>query len=259
MIRLLLIALLLLPPLRARATDATTYGWRQHPGASLPLQATFTDSTGRNVSLASLIQGRPVILDLGYFHCPSLCGVVRNDLLHAIRGSKLISGRDFDLIALSIDPQETPRDAAEARQADMRQSGQSGRGWHYLTGTAAEIAAVTKTAGFRDKFDSSVKQFLHPTGLVITSGAGIISSYLLGVGFQSGDLRSAILRARSGGIAKAALPVLLLCFHFDSVTGRYTLEIFKVLRLAGYLTVVTLAMLLWVLHRKERQKKEHRG
>ena len=48
------------------------------------------------------------------------------------------------------------------------------------------------------------------------------------------------------------MPLLLICFHFDAGTGRYSLEILKVLRLAAILTVLTLAGLLLVLHRRER-------
>jgi protein SCO1/2 len=44
--------------------------------------------------------------------------------------------------------------------------------------------------------------------------------------------------------------VLLLCFHFDATTGRYTLAIEKVLRLMGLLTVATLGGLMILLHRR---------
>jgi protein SCO1/2 len=72
---------------------------------------------------------------------------------------------------------------------------------------------------------------------------------LLGAGFTGGDLRAAVLRAGDGGIAQAALPILLVCFHFDSTTGRYTLAIVKLLRLLGILTIVVIGGLLIVLNR----------
>jgi protein SCO1/2 len=56
-----------------------------------------------------------------------------------------------------------------------------------------------------------------------------------------------VIRARAGGIARAALPILLLCFHFDSSTGRYTLAVTKILRLMGLLTVALIATLVLVL------------
>ncbi|MBV9812333.1 MAG: hypothetical protein JO326_06250, partial [Acetobacteraceae bacterium] len=114
------------------------------------------------------------------------------------------------------------------------------------------IAAVTRSVGFHAEWDARIQQWMHPTGLVILTDTGAISSYLLGVGYSGGDLRTAVIRARSGGIAKAALPVLLLCFHFDAATGRYTLAVMKLLRLFAVLTVLTLVALFLVLSRSRR-------
>ena len=70
--------------------------------------------------------------------------------------------------------------------------------------------------------------------------------------YAPGALRAAVERARAG-VSAFAQPVLLLCFHFDATTGRYTLATLKVLRLAGALTVLTIGGTLWVAHRRGRQ------
>ena len=226
------------------------FAWRMHPGAVVPFGTQLRDEAGRPVTLGEAAGGLPVILDLGYYHCPTLCGVVREDLLAALKTSGLVGGRDYALVSLSIDPAETPADAAAAKAADLAQSPfADGTGWHYLTGP---MQAVGDAVGFRDRYDEQLKQFLHPTGIVVLTKAGVVSGYLLGVGYHGGDLRAAVLRAGEGGIARAALPVLLLCFHFDASTGRYTLEIVKVLQLMGGLTVLTIGGLVYVLHRKRR-------
>ncbi len=245
-------ACLLLLAGAARAETAADFAWVQHPGASVPLLAPLRDEDGRTTTLATALGGAPVILDLGYFHCPSLCGVVRSDVFAAWRASGLRPGQDVALVSLSIDPAETPQDAARAKQADLAQAPfVRAADMHYLTGPADSLAAIEAAVGFRSRYDAGFKQFLHPAGVVVLTPAGVISSYLLGVGYNGGDLRAAVLRAGSGGIAEAALPILLLCFHFDSTTGRYTLAIEKVLRLAAGLTVVTIAGLLIALHRRK--------
>jgi protein SCO1/2 len=234
----------------ATTNDAAALGWRPAPGVQVPLDTVLRDETGRAVSLHRIFGGAPVILDLGYFHCPSLCGVVRADLLRALQGSGLIEGRDYSLLSLSIDPAEMPDDAAHAKQADLAQSPfASGADWHYMTGTADAVGRIANAVGFRDRYDSRFRQFLHPTGLVVLTRAGMVSGYLLGVGYTAGDLRAAVMRARDGGVARDALPILLLCFHFDPSTGRYTLAIEKLLRLTGLFTVLTLGGTLLVLHR----------
>ena len=138
-----------------------------------------------------------------------------------------------------------------ARQADLAQAPFVGAAdLHYLTGPPASLAAIEAALGFRARYDAAFKQFLHPAGLAVLTPSGAVSSYLLGVGYTGGDLRAAVLRAGHGGVAQAALPILLLCFHFDSTTGRYTLAVEKVLRLGAGVTVLTIAGLLAVLHRR---------
>lgn len=249
---LLTASLLLSAAAPAAPEDAAAFAWQMHRGATVPTTAIVHDESGQPLQLSAAFAGKPVILDLGYFHCPTLCGIVRADLLAALKTSGLVDGVDYQLVALSIDPAETTQDAATAKAADMAQAPfASGAGWHYATGAAADIAAIAEAVGFRFRYDPSFKQYLHPAGVVVLTKEGVISGYLQGVGYSGGDLRAAVLRAGAGGIAQASLPILLLCFHFDSTTGRYTLAIEKVLRLTGALTVLTIAGLLFALHRKK--------
>jgi protein SCO1/2 len=251
MIRLLVLLLALASPAVA-AEDLASFAFEQRPGAMLPRGARFLDEAGRSVTLQGS-DTRPIILALGYFNCPNLCGVVRDDLFNALAHSGLRTPADYDLVALSIDPDERPADATRAKADDLTRYPTPGAatGWHFLTGRSADVAAVEQAVGFRAKFDPALKQFLHPAGLVILTPAGAVSSYLLGVGYEPGDLRAGVARAASGEIGQVASPILLLCFHYDAATGRYTLAIMKILRLAAGLTVVTLLGALLLAHRSK--------
>lgn len=242
-------------PLRAAESPAD-FGFLQHPGADMPGNTQFVAASGQALALRDLFGKVPVILDLGYFHCTTLCSVVRDDLLHALQASGLRAGADYELAALSIDPAETPADAAEARQADLARYHLPGAdsALHYLVAQAQAIRAVTEAVGFRSRFDPRFKQFLHPAGLVILTPSGTVSSYLLGLGYKPGDVRAAVLRAGQFGIAKASLPVLLLCFHYDPGTGRYTLAVLRLLSVMAGITVAMLGALLLLLHRRDRAR-----
>jgi protein SCO1 len=235
--------------------DLRDFAYQQKPGAQLPSGETFRDATGREVRIADLLRGKPAILALGYFSCPNLCGVVRADLYNALAQTGMIAGRDYTLIALSIDPAETSSDAAKAKAADTAQYPLPGaaQNWHFLTGAAADVRAVSDAVGFRDRFDSRLKQFLHPAGIVFVTPGGVVSSYLLGVGYAAQDVRLGVTRASTGSIAARALPVLLLCFHFDPTTGRYTLAILKLLKLGAGLTVLVIGGTLFLAFRRERR------
>jgi protein SCO1/2 len=237
----------------AAVNDRTSLAWVQHPGAMLPPDTRVTDADGRAGRLGDVFGRVPVILDLDYYHCPSLCGVVRADVINALANSGLASGRDYRFLSLSIDPRETPADAAAARKTDLAQASFADpASWRYVVATAAGIDTVADIVGFRDRYDAVLKQFIHPAGVVVLTKAGRVSSYLLGVGYSAGDMRAAVLRAGDGGIAQAALPILLLCFHFDPNTGRYTLAIVKLLKLLAAITIVTIGGLLFLLSRRSR-------
>jgi protein SCO1/2 len=248
-----LIFVALFVPVAAHAYNPADFAFTQKQGSQVPVGLHFTDPAGRTAGLATFMAGKPTILALGYFHCPNLCGVVRDDLLHALSHSGLTAPQDYTLLVLSIDPTETPTDAENAEKQDLARYPIAGarQGWHYLTGSADDIRQVEQAVGYHAQYDAALKQFLHPTGLVFLSPTGSVSGYVLGVGYQAGDVRTAVQRAAAGQAARA-LPILLLCFHFDPTTGRYTLAILKLLQLGGALTVVSVGGLLFLAHRKRR-------
>lgn len=244
MIRLLLTMLLLAPAAWAGPPDTAGIEYVQRQGSSLPLGAAFVEADGRPVVLRDLLTG-PTILLLGYFHCPSLCGITRSDTLAGLAASGLVPGRDYTLIDVSIDPAETPVHAAAA----LAENQPAPAAWHFLTGQPGAISALTKSVGFHSRYDDALQQFLHPAGLVFVTPAGTVSGYLLGVGYTPSDLRAGVLRARDGGYA-AASPILLLCLHFDPTTGRYSLEVMKLMRLAAIFTVLVIGTTLVFAHRR---------
>lgn len=254
--RFLIILLLAAPRFAAAAPapDLSGLAYQQRPGAMLPLQDMFRDDTGRTVRLADVFKGRPLILALGYFRCPNLCSVVRADLFRALMASGMIAGRDYSLTLLSIDPAETSATAASVKAEELQRYPAPGaaQNWHFLTGAADAVQAVTDSIGFGDRFDPELKQFMHPVGIVFATPSGIVSSYLLGVGYAPTDVRLGVTRAESGGIAAAALPVLLLCYNYDATTGRYTLAIMKLLRLAAAITVLAVGGTLFLAFRREK-------
>ena len=248
---LLLLAMLL--PGQAIAEDMSALAWEQKPGAPLPMDAPLRDQSGQATTLRQVAGGLPLVLAPGYFRCPNLCGVVRDDLFSALSRSGLRPGRDYAVAVLSIDPAEQPTDAATARSGalDRYGGGADPAAWRFLTGPADSVAAIQTAAGFRARYDGALQQFLHPAGLALATPDGRVSGYVLGVGYTPGDLEAAIARAK-GGLSALAQPVLLLCFHFDPQTGRYTLAVTKLVRLAAALTVLALGGTLYLAHRRGR-------
>jgi protein SCO1/2 len=254
MIAIVLLVLALLCPHRGMANALSGFAYDQRLGNQVPLATGFIDAQGDRVSLGQAIGHRPTILAVGYFHCPNLCGLVRNDLMNAL--SRMGDDRPYSLVVLSIDPSETPQDARAARSADTAgfDHPDETADWHYLTGSAADIAAATQAVGFKSRYDAKFKQFLHPAGLVFLTGSGTVSSYLLGLGYQPRDVGLGITRAGNGVTARA-LPILLLCFHYDPTTGRYSLAIIRILQLGAALTILAVGGTIMLALRRERHPR----
>lgn len=231
-------------------TDFSDLGFAQHPGAQVPLGTEFRDEQNRPVRLGQYFRGQPVVLVLEYLHCPNLCGFVLGNLAQALQAVPQKIGRDYGVVALSIDPHETPADAraAHAKYAPRFAATQS---WHFLTGTAADIKAVADAVGFRYRYDPSIQQYAHPAGLTILSPNGRVSRYILGLDYLPLDLRLGLTEASADQVSSPAAQILLLCYCYDPQTGRYSLAVSRLLQGAGLLTVLAIAYPLYRALRHE--------
>ncbi|CCJ08145.1 Electron transport protein SCO1/SenC [Methylocystis sp. SC2] len=189
---------------------------------------------------------------LGYFHCDKLCGVTRPALLRAARKAGLSAGSDYVFIAISIDPTETADAARQAREIEFDAASPIGasEGIHYLTGTAENIRAVAEAVGFSYRSGARSQSFVHPIGAAIITAHGVVSNYLSGIGSSHEEVRGAIEAAATQNVAPRASPALLLCFDFDSTTGRYTFAIMKFLRIGAVGMALALAAMIYREFRK---------
>ena len=165
----------------------------------------FRDETGKQIRLGDYFGKRPSVLILGYFGCPMLCTLVLNGAVSSFQDLKWTAGENFDVIYVSIDPNETPQLAAEKKKAYVRSYGRGkADGWHFLTGDKNAIQKLADEVGFHFAWDPAIKQFAHPSGLVILTPDGKVSHYIFGVTYSAEDLNSAL---RDAGANKTGSPV----------------------------------------------------
>ena len=157
----------------------------------LPLDVEFTDEHGRAVKIGDYFGKRPVVLAFVYYGCPMLCLQSLSSLAATLGVMSENPGDDFEVVSVSIDPRETPALALEKKAHYVERSGKPSiaQGWHYLTGTEANIQRLTKAAGFRYAWDASLQQYAHPAGIVIATPQGKVSRYLFGIDYGPRDLR----------------------------------------------------------------------
>jgi protein SCO1/2 len=242
------------PPPPATPGVLQEIGFDQHLGEAAPLDLVFTDETGRAVKLADYFGQKPVVLSLVYYRCPMLCTISLNGLAGALEVLSFVPGQEFEVVTVSFDPSETPVLAAAKKKAYLARykRPEAHAGWHFLTGPKASVEALTKAVGFRYVWDAATKQFAHPAGIVVLTPEGRISRYLFGVEYAPKDLRLALVDAAGGRIGNLADQLLLLCYQYDPMTGRYSARVFSILRVLGALTVLGLVGFIFTATRKRR-------
>jgi protein SCO1/2 len=269
---LILISILLyasLPAFKARAAHLHDDQPPQEPiqevdfeqklNQQLPLQLAFKDEQGENIRLTRYFHDKPVVLMFAYYECPMLCTLALNDLTQVLKQLKFDVGDQFEVLTVSIDSGETPQLAAEKKAAYLQEYGRPGAedGWHFLTGSENSIQQLTQAAGFRFQYDAELDQYAHPTGIILLTPEGKISRYLLGIDYSENDLRLGLVDASARKIGTPVDQFFLLCYHYDPVTGKYSLVINNVLRLAALATTLLLGGLLLFLHKSSHLETQH--
>jgi protein SCO1 len=230
-------------------------GIEQKLGTQLPLETTFRDQTGAPVSLQHYLSKKPAVLVFSYFDCPMLCPLVLEGLVRSLKPLSLEAGGDFDVFVVSIDEQDSPKTAREKQREILSRYGRnsSGAGWHFLTGEKSAIQEVTRSAGFTYAWDEASKQYVHASGIFILTPQAEIARVLYGIDYAPRDIRLALVEAGDGTIGSAVDQLLLYCYHYNPLTGKYGFVIMGVLRLAGVSTVLAMATFIITSLRRERR------
>jgi protein SCO1/2 len=216
---------------------------RPQPGSQVPLDATFLDETGEPVEFGRYCGAKPVVLVLAQFLCPRLCNEVLNDLTKALRGvSPFSAGRDFQIVVVSFDTREKHGLAAAKKRSYVEEYSRPGAeaGWHFLTGDQDAIDRLKDAVGFRTIYDAKNDQFAHDSAVIVLTPGGKVSRYLFGLGYNPRDLRLALVESSEGKVGSVIDHVLLMCFHYDPATGKYSAAVLSIVRAGGVLTLLGL-------------------
>ena len=233
----------------------------QRLNQQIPLNLVFRDEQGASVQLKKYFGSKPVVLVLAYYQCPMLCPMVFDGVIRATRALSFSAGNQYQVVAVSFNPAETPALAAEKKSEYLRKYHRPGgeEGCHFLTGVDASIRPLAEAVGFHYRYDPATKQYAHATAIMVVTPTGRLSRYLYGVEFSARDLRLALIEASHNRIGSLADKVLLFCCRYDPATGKYGLVIMRVIQLAGGMTVLALGsfigLMLWREKHQARERK----
>ncbi len=230
-------------------------GIAQKLGSRVPLDLMFHDEQGDVVRLREYFgKGKPVLLNFVYYTCPMLCPMTLEGMSSSLTELKFDVGKEFEIVTVSIDPRDKPSRAAELKDKHVKHYGRlsAANGWHFLTGNDTAIHRLADSVGFQYAYDGTRNQFAHGAALLILTPDGRTSRYLYGFEYKARDLRLAIVEASGGKIGSATDQFLLLCYHYDPATGKYSRNAMNFVRAGSITTLALLASFIVVMIRRER-------
>ena len=114
---------------------------------------------------------------------------------------------------------------------------------------------MTDAVGFH--FVKRGEDYDHPLGLVILSGQGKVTRYILGTNFMPSDITLSLMEASKGGLQPTIARVVRACFSFDPKSHRL---VFKTLQVSATVILALLAVFIAFLVKAtiSRRPKGHR-
>ena len=236
-------------------------GIEQRLGQPLPMAAIFTDETGRTGPLSSWFSNKPVVMAEVYYQCAMMCPQVQHGLATGLAQTTLKPGSDYQVLIVSIDTMDKPTNAVDEKKTFLSEAGWTNEpadvnAVHFLTADQPSIDAITGASGFHyvrvPGPDGKMDQFAHSSVIMFATPDGRMSRYLSGIDYPARDLRMALLQAGEKKISNPVDLLILYCCNYSPAVGRYSVSIIRILGIAGMITLVIVAGMIYLLTRKPK-------
>lgn len=255
------------PPKEIRGLELT-----DRRGQRVPLDLPLVNEQGKTVTLGSFFNqlspdgkaAKPVIIVMAYYRCPMLCPLVINTLSRTLGEVEFTVGKDFNVVVVSFDPRDQPKDAEVFKQTTLLAYGRAdtkedaaavASGWNFTIASPENARTLGDALGFPYRYLPETGEYSHGASLFVLTPGGIISRFLAGIQYPAKDVRLSLVDASGGKVGGLFDIITLWCYHFDPNAGAYSLQAMRVMRIGGGASAVLLLGLLGVLWRSEVKKK----
>lgn len=245
------------PPLAEVGVD-------ERVGARLPLDLRFVSSTGQSVRLGDVVgNGKPTLLVLAYNRCAMLCSLVLRSVSGFVDESSWVPGERYAVVAVGINPRESPHEAARTQASVLSRAGYAGerQRWPFLIGDAASITTLADRLGFKYAWDPRSEQYAHPAVVFAIAPDGRIAQYFYGLNLDTKEVEAALASgvdsnasyASTTQIASHIKASILSCFRFETVSNLYGAAVQNGFRIGALAVFLTLLGFVTFLFKRERR------
>jgi len=142
---LIFLIFLLLPLSSINAQEAAL---NEKLGEFVALDSQFTDSSGRSVKLAEIIE-TPTIIQMVFYHCPRACGLQTAYLAETLNKIDDQPGSDFNILTISFDKMDDYKLAGQMKRnyMNLMDSDFPQDAWRFMAGDAGNIKKLTESVG----------------------------------------------------------------------------------------------------------------
>ena len=160
------------------------------------------------------------------------------------------------VVVVSIEPNEGTDLAAAKKRGYLKRYGhlETADGWHFLTGTQANIDALTAAVGFKYvklEAPGGATQFAHASSIQIVTPEGKLAQYYMGVEYSPKDLLLGLNEASANRIGSPVDNILTYCYHYDPQRNTHSLIVARVVQLGGFVTVLLLGGFMALMFRRD--------
>ena len=253
---------LLILVLLSLSIQADQLGVNEHLGDRIPLDLTFINEKGKQVTLKEMMEGKPTMITLNYFKCAGICGPQLADMAKMLTKLDLAENTDYKVLTISFAEDETPDLAAAKRKAYLSSITRPfvQDAWHFLIGENNSSGILAQKVGFTYKKEvssSGAVDYIHPGTLIMLSPEGKVTRYLNGIGQLPFDVKMAVVEAGEGKVGPTIAKKLLFCFAYDPKGKTYIFKWEKVMGVV--MTLVMLAFLIYLIKTSRREDDNHQN
>lgn len=229
-------------------------------GERIPLDIIVRNERGEWVDLSRYFGKHPMVLTMGNFGSRSFHQRVLQELAHHLSGLSLVPGKDFGVVAVSLDLEEPIERAAALRRSLEENASRRAldRAWHFLASEPRSVWRLTETIGFQFRYDADNGQYLHEDDVVVLARDGTIVRLFPNMNFTANDLRLGLVEAARGRYGSAADRLRLLVYDYSLLRGRYGFAVAAFLRKAAVGGLLALGTALFLMLRRERRRADRR-